>query len=137
MAVLVDTDQLIEVGRRSARGVALDELIGSEERAISAITVSELLRGVLRAGIEHRGRRIGFIERFLAGVECIPIDETVARIHAAIGAGMAASGVTVETHDLWIGATALANDMGVATHNARDFTRIPGLRVLSPPSPGR
>jgi predicted nucleic acid-binding protein len=35
----------------------------------------------------------------------------------------------VGAHDLIIGATAAALDFQVATANARDFTRIPGLQV--------
>jgi predicted nucleic acid-binding protein len=132
VAVLVDTDQLIELERGTARAVALDRMIGAEERAISAISVSELLHGALRSIGEHRMQRLGFVERFLAATECVPVDETVARIHAAVGAELAAQGRSIGTHDLWIGATALANGLGVATHNAHDFGRIPGLRVLSP-----
>lgn len=107
-------------------------MIGPEVTAVSVITVSQLLHGALRAAGRRRSRRIAFVERILAQLDLLPIDEPVARIHAAVGAQMAAAGATIGTHDLWIGATALANGLGVATHNARDLTRIPGLRVLSP-----
>lgn len=56
MGVLVDTDQLIELERGTARAVALDRLIGPEERAISAISVSELLHGVFRSRGQERAR---------------------------------------------------------------------------------
>jgi predicted nucleic acid-binding protein len=131
VGIIVDTDQLIELERGSPRGVALDRIIGDEERAICAISVSELLHGVFRSSGESRTRRLAFVERFLAGVDCLPVDEPAARIHAAVGADLAATGRPIGTHDLWIGATALANGLGVATHNASDFTRIPGLRVLT------
>ncbi len=131
MGVLVDTDQLIELERGTVRAVALDRLIGSEERAISAISVSELLHGVFRSRGPDRARRLAFVERYIAGVDCVPVDEAAARIHAAIGAELATDGTSIGTHDLWIGATALANGLGVATHNAADFRRIPGLRVVS------
>ena len=98
---------------------------------VSVITVSELLHGAHRASSERYGRRLAFVERILAGLDVLPIDEPIARAHAAIGADMAAVGLTIGTHDLWIGASAIANDLGVATHNPRDFRRIPGLRVLS------
>lgn len=132
MAVLLDTDQLIELERGGTRGAVLAAMVGDEPQAISAISVSEYLAGVLRARGAMRQRRLAFVERLLAELDCVPIDETVARIHAALGAEMAERGSTVATHDLWIGATALANGLGVATHNARDFRRIPGLRVVSP-----
>lgn len=63
-------------------------------------------------------------EQVMAGV--------IARAHAAIGAEMVSAGAAIGTHDLWVGASALVNGLGVATQNARDFRRRPGLRVLSP-----
>lgn len=107
-------------------------MIADEPVMVSVITVSELLHGAHRASSERYGRRLAFVERILAAMEILPIDEPIARAHAAIGAELAAAGTTIGTHDLWIGASALANGLGVATHNARDFRRIPGLRVLSP-----
>ena len=48
MAVLIDTDVLIDWEWEETAS-ALDRLVGSEDRAISVITVSELLHGVHRA----------------------------------------------------------------------------------------
>jgi predicted nucleic acid-binding protein len=33
-------------------------------------------------------------------------------------------------HDLWIAAIGLAHGFAVATGNRRDFSRVPGLRVV-------
>jgi tRNA(fMet)-specific endonuclease VapC len=96
------------------------------------ITVSELLHGVHRAAGSRRTRRRAFVERLLAEVEAVPITEPVARVHAEIWSRLALRGVNVGAHDLWIGATAIAYGLGVATRNANDFRRIRGLRVVSP-----
>ena len=40
-------------------------------------------------------------------------------------------GEPIGAHDLWIAATALAHDFGVATGNASRFDWIPGLRVVA------
>jgi tRNA(fMet)-specific endonuclease VapC len=109
----------------------LDEVLGTEERAISVITVSELLHGVHRARGGRRARRQAFVEHVLAGLDPVPITEPVARLHAEIWAGLSRRGVVVGAHDLWIAATALAHGFGVATVDADDFGRIPGLRVVS------
>jgi predicted nucleic acid-binding protein len=108
----------------------LDALIGDEERALSVITVSELLHGVQRARGAVRTRRQAFVEHILAGFEPLPITEAVARVHADIWAGLSRRGQLVGAHDLWIGATALAAGFGVATADVADFRRIPGLRVV-------
>ena len=110
----------------------LEDVLGVEERAISVITVSELLHGVHRARGARRTRRRAFVEHVLASLDPIPITEAVARVHAEIWAELSGRGDVVGAHDLWIGATALAHGFGVATGNADDFGRIPGLRVLTP-----
>jgi predicted nucleic acid-binding protein len=77
-----------------------------------------------------RTRRHSFVEHILSGFDPIPITEAVARVHAEVWAGLSRRGAVVGAHDLWIGATALAAGFGVATGNADDFKRIPGLRVV-------
>jgi predicted nucleic acid-binding protein len=119
------------------RGVAnpeVEDAIGEEDRAISVITVSELLHGVHRASGEQRVRRSAFVESLLAGMRAIEISEQIARVHAGIWAQLAAKGELIGGHDLWIAATALAHGMGLATGNEDEFTRVPGLRVIAPPA---
>jgi tRNA(fMet)-specific endonuclease VapC len=118
--------------RRTEDARALDALVGDEERAISVITVSELLHGVLRATAATRTRRRAFVEHLLSGLEALPITEIVARVHAEVWSDLSRRGLTVSAHDLWIGATALAHGFGVATGDPGDFGRLRGLRVLSP-----
>lgn len=128
MAVLIDTVLLID----QERGLDdIDAVAGDEERGISVITVGELLHGVHRATGAVRTRRRAFVEHVLAGFEPIPVTEPVARVHAEIWAELAARGVSVGAHDLWIAATAVAHGYGLATRNAAEFERVPGLRVLA------
>ena len=79
-----------------------------------------------------RLRRGAFVEHVLATFDAVPISTTIARVHAEIGADLSARGDAIGTHDLWIGASALVHDLGVATLDKRDFARIPGLRVITP-----
>lgn len=131
MAVLIDTGLLID----RERGVAnprVEAALGEEDRAISVITVSELLHGVHRAAPEQLPRRSAFVEHLLAGLRALEITEPVARVHAQVWAGLAARGEIIGAHDLWIAATALAHGMALATDNARELARIPGLRLIEP-----
>lgn len=133
MAVLIDTDMLVDL----ARGVVNPEVenaIAHEQRAISVITVSELLHGVHRASGAQRTRRRAFVEHLLGGIRAIEITEQIARVHADIWAQLAAKGQLIGAHDLWIAATALAHGMGIATGNADEFQRVPGLRVITAPN---
>jgi predicted nucleic acid-binding protein len=131
LAVLIDTDLLIE-WERAESAAALEGLVGEEERAISVITVSELLHGVHRASGARRTQRRAFVEHVLAGFEPLPVTEPVARIHAEIWADLEQRGQAVGAHDLWLAATALTHGFGIATRNREEFRRVRGLRVLAP-----
>lgn len=129
MAVLIDTDLLVDL-ERGVVNPEVENAIGDEDRAISVITLSELLHGVLRATGAQRTRRRAFVEHLLAGMQAIEITEPIARVHAEIWAQLAAKGQLIGAHDLWIAATALTHGMGIATGNEGEFQRVPGLRVL-------
>ncbi len=131
MAVLIDTDLLVDV-EHGVGTPEVERLLGEEERAISVITVSELLHGVHRATGARRARRSALVEHLLSGLPAIPITSQVARVHAGVWAELAERGDVIGAHDLWIAATAIAHGLAVATRNAAEFSRVPGLRVLDP-----
>lgn len=133
MAVLIDTDLLVDL-EHGVVNPEVENAIGDEERAISVITVSELLHGVHRASGAQRTRRHAFVEHLLGGMRALEVTEQIARVHADIWAQLAAKGQLIGAHDLWIAATALAHGMGIATGNADEFQRVPGLRVITAPN---
>jgi predicted nucleic acid-binding protein len=55
-------------------------------------------------------------------------------VHADVWAQLARRGELIGAQDLWIAATALAHGLAVATGNADEFRRIPGLRVITAPA---
>jgi tRNA(fMet)-specific endonuclease VapC len=132
VAVLIDTDLLVDL-ERGVLNPEIENAIGDEDRAISVITVSELLHGVHRASGARRTRRRAFVEHLLGGVRAIEITEQIARVHADIWAQLAAKGQLIGAHDLWIAATAVAHGMGLATGNADEFQRVPALHVVTAP----
>ena len=132
MAILIDTDMLVDL-ERGVVNPEIENAIGDEDRAISVITVSELLHGVHRASGAQRTRRRAFVEHLLGGMRALEITEQIARVHADIWAQLTAKGQLIGAHDLWIAATALAHGMGIASGNADEFQRVPGLRVITAP----
>lgn len=130
MALLLDTDILVALERGAEPG-EIDAQLGEQDRAISVITVSELLHGMQRASGATRTRRSAFVEHLLAGLEAIPITEPVARVHAEIWADLAARGRPTGSHYLWIAATAIAHGLTLATGNARHYQHVTGLRLLA------
>jgi tRNA(fMet)-specific endonuclease VapC len=125
---LIDTSVLIGVERGT---LPLEGLV-TEDKAISVVSVSELLHGVHRADqAARRFRREAVVEQLLGAVEQIPIDSEVARVHASVWARLEGSGEMIAAHDLWIAATALTHGFELVTSNVRDFERVPGLALLA------
>ena len=76
-------------------------------------------------------RRQAYVEHILGEVETLPLTLELARIHAELWAELELRGEVIGVHDLWIAATALGHGLRIATGNARDFERVPGLEVLA------
>lgn len=140
MGAVVDTTVFVDLERASRQqgtnpgsliGQRLAECLGpDDEAAIAAITASELLHGVHRAGAGHRPRREAFVEAILSVVPVVAFDLLAARAHARLWAELASTGVDVGPHDRLVAATAVSLGWRVATANTRHFERIAGLDVV-------
>jgi len=130
VASLIDSSVLIDVERgRVVLGVLLEGR-GDRGVAMAAITAAELLHGVHRLRASKRKTRAeAVVETLLSSIPVIPFDLVCARAHARLGAELARRGITVGTHDLMIGATALARGFSIVTRDQRSFARIPGLEI--------
>ncbi len=132
MGVILDTSIIVAAERGTVRFEALLEALGAEPTGIAAITASELLHGCHRAtdaGI--RARRAAFVEALLDAVPVLPFGLPEARRHAELWADLMREGTMIGPHDLLIGATALAQGRALATLNQREFSRVPGLRLVA------
>ncbi|MDZ4656815.1 MAG: PIN domain-containing protein [Bythopirellula sp.] len=130
MGLIIDSGVFI-LWERSGRAVDFSQWASYGDAAISVVTASELLVGVHRADTsQRRANRSLFVEGILSTVPTLPITSDIARKHAGVFSALLVNGVTVGSHDLWIGATALSFGFGVLTTNAREFQRIPGLVVI-------
>ena len=133
MGFLIDSSVIIALERGRLAMESLNTRAAQDPLAISAITASELLHGVHRAGDpDIRRKRAAFVDYVFDLLPIVPFDLDVARVHARLWAELAAQGAIIGAHDLLIAATAVALDYGVITLNEREFGRIPGLVVFTP-----
>ena len=110
------------------------EIAGEEPIAVAAITASEILFALYRAGDARRRRaRELIVERVLAALPIVPFDLDAARAHSRLWSQMAAAGTMIGAHDLLIAATALAGSYRLLTLNTREFGRVPGLMMAPVP----
>ena len=128
---MLDTDFLIDLMRGHAGAARyLQTLLESPDPVgISAITVMQLYHGVSRAALPDA--EVARIERALKGVATYDLTHDIAARAGRMDGELAALGRTVDPADVAIGATALHRDEPLVTRNARHFSRLQGLRVLS------
>lgn len=130
MGVLIDASVLI--GGERGRAALADELSGREDEEffLSVVSASELLHGVHRAKApDVRARRSAFVEAVLSRFPLLSIDLPTARTHSQLWAELASTGKMIGPHDLWIAAACIAHGLSLVTANAREFERVPGLRI--------
>jgi len=123
---LLDTSVLIAIeSGRSLRTEAIPETV-----AISVVTKAELRVGIFAAeNIETRDRRLATFE--LANrIVSLPVDEAVSRAWAQMRAYARASEQKVRVNDMWIAATAAAQEIPVLTQDG-DFDALNGVAGLT------
>ena len=130
MGMMIDTNVFIkfEKSQKPFDSSAWDD---AERVYICSVVASELLVGVHRADTEERRqRRAAFVEAVISGVGMLDFTIAAARVHAEIQAELMSKGEMIGAHDLIIAATALCHDFSLLTDNVKEFSRVPGLRVI-------
>lgn len=97
---------------------------------ISVVTLDELLRSVSmsKSGAD-RARRMAVIEGLAEKFEVFPIDESIARVHAALREGLGRHSRKVGLHQGWLASTCLAHSLMLVTDDSSDYRLIKGLNV--------
>jgi predicted nucleic acid-binding protein len=118
--VIFDSDILIWVARRHPKAVRLVE--EAETRRLSIITVMELLRGA-RDRKQLRNAK-SFLREF--NFEVLPLTENIGH-RAAVYVEEYCLQVDLSVADALIAATAVENDLPLASGNVKHFSVIEGL----------
>lgn len=126
--MIVDTSVFVAIERGLVpRDAVIDH---DDDLAIAAVSASELLVGVMRAGDEQRRAvRAARVDALLAVLPVLPFDLAVARQHAVLVAHVTQGGRPRGANDLMIAATALASHRTVVTLDRRGFDDLPGVQV--------
>jgi predicted nucleic acid-binding protein len=67
-------------------------------------------------------------------LKILPFDSEMVQMACKIKHGLKAKGVQIELADLFIAATAMVNELPLATLNRKHFEQVDGLRLLIPVS---
>ena len=137
MNYLLDTCVISEFTRRQPNQRVIDwiDSIDEEKLFISVITVGEIQRGIERLPNSHRKTELlvwmnnGLLQRFSARM--IGIDAPTMFMWGSLTARLETAGQPMSVMDSLITASALQNNLIVATRNIADFLPS-GVQVINP-----
>lgn len=124
---LLDTSALSAIVRDPQGSMAQRLAAAGEETVCTSVLVAAELRyGAQESGSVRLAERIDLI---LSTLEILPLDVPADRHYGEIRQRLARLGTPIGPNDLLVAAQARALDLTVVTANAREFARVPGLRV--------
>jgi tRNA(fMet)-specific endonuclease VapC len=126
MSFLLDTN-ICSAHIRKPSGFAHRFFQYSGRLCISTIVLGELYAWAYRR--QSPLPLLNHIEEFIEDFIILPFDETCAYEFGKIRGTCIQKGISFETADLAIAATALIHDLTLVTHNTADFRNIPNLRL--------
>jgi len=129
----LDTSFVIDLLRESARGrkgpaSTLLTALGTEEIVVSLHVACELFAGVELSRTPVRERES--VNRLCAGIPVFLPGGEFPRIYGKLLLGLSRAGQRISTMDLLIATACIESDARLATRNAKDFARVPGLEIL-------
>jgi tRNA(fMet)-specific endonuclease VapC len=128
MNYLLDTNVCI-VYLNSPNTLVRDRLTTRQphEIALCSVVKAELFYGAMRS--QHPEKTLAKQQPFLALFQSLAFDDQAAQVFGSIRADLARLGTPIGPYDLQIAAIALVHDLTLITHNTREFSRIPTLKL--------
>ncbi len=124
---LLDTNILSDLIRNPQGTVASRISSAGEDTVCTSIVVAAELRfGAEKSGSRKLANRVDLI---LSAVNILPLEPPADRHYGEIRQQLSRQGTPIGPNDLLIAAHALALDFTVVTANARELSRVPGLKV--------
>ena len=127
-SLILETTFLVDLDREERRGKPGDASAFLEDHHDSRLYLTFTIAGEIASGKSMRDRARW--ETFLGPFFVLPATPEVSWQYGRTYRHLRDNGTLIGTNDLWIAATALANDMPVVTRNVADFKRVPSLEVL-------
>jgi tRNA(fMet)-specific endonuclease VapC len=124
---LLDTNILSDLVRHP-QGVIAQRIASEGEKSIctSIVVAAELRFGAKKSGSR---RLVIQLETILSAIEILPLEEPADCHYARLRSYLEQRGTPIGPNDMLIAAHALAVNCTVITANAREFSRVPGLKV--------
>lgn len=128
MELMLDTNICIDIIRARPQRVLdrfKDYAVG--QIGISVVTFAELEYGVSVSKRPAENREA--LDQFVSPLEIVPFDRAAGTAYGRLRAVLEKKGQMIGSLDLLIAAHAVSRDARLVTHNAREFKRVPGLKL--------
>ncbi len=128
MKLMLDTNICIDLIRD--RPPSLLERFASHavgDIGISVITLAELEFGVSKSSRPAKNREA--LDQFVSPLEVASFERPATSVYGRLRTALEKKGQSIGSMDLLIAAHAVSLGVRLITHNAREFGRVPGLRV--------
>jgi len=126
MKYLLDTNICIHFLRGKYELIDKFEQLGTENFAISEITLAELVFGAENS--KNPQKNLDLVEVFANQVVILPIFSAI-YLYGKEKARLRSKGLMISDFDLLIGCTALEKDLIMVTENLKEFQRISGIKL--------
>lgn len=123
---LLDTDIIIEVLRRNMSVIQKIEQVKKKNCFISEITIAELYFGAAKSG--RYEQQVKDVELIMSNFTIVPIFESLS-LYGKLRWQLQRNGLKIGDMDIFIGATAIANNFIMVTGNAAHFERLPKIKL--------
>ena len=97
-----------------------------EDMGVSSVSIAELEYGVAKSGLDKQRRKL---DMFLPQLRYLAFDRKAAKVYGTLRAQLELMGKPIGPMDMLIAAHAIALDVTLVTNNAREFTRVQGLKL--------
>lgn len=94
---------------------------------ISSVVRAELIYGARRS--TRTAENLRLLDRLFESIASVPFDDECASQYGVIRDELERAGTPIGPNDLFIAATARAHGAILVTHNVKEFSRVPELRI--------
>ena len=129
MTHLLDTNTCIDHLRKGPASKVTTRLTAASPGSIAlcSIVIAELVYGAYRSS--NPTRALAEVHAFCSQFPSLPFDDLATDDYGRIRAQLTSQGNSIGPNDLLIASIAVANGMGLVTHNTAEFSRIQGLSI--------
>jgi tRNA(fMet)-specific endonuclease VapC len=130
MKYMLDTNICIYIiKKKPAKIFQIFSTLNIGDICISSITYAELQYGIFKS--QHKEKNKIALINFLAPIDILNFTDKAAICYGEIRAVLEKKGQIIGAYDLLIAAHALSEGFSLVTNNIKEFSKIPGIKLLN------